>query len=79
MEEDDTDTSNILSRLERHNKVKDDIEKVAANIREIILTVKIYRGSPRQQWRQVNYYHSFGTSFTIRKLFLYGLFADLTI
>ena len=55
-EEDDTDTSNILSRLERHNKVKDDIEKVAANVKEIIVTVKIYRSNPRPQWRQVNHY-----------------------
>ncbi|XP_063691191.1 spectrin alpha chain, non-erythrocytic 1-like [Bolinopsis microptera] len=30
--EDDTDTSNIMSRLERHNRVKGDIEKVADNV-----------------------------------------------
>ena len=52
-EEDDTETSNIMSRLERHNKVKGDIEKVAENVREIILSVTVYRTSVRPQWRQV--------------------------
>ena len=54
-EEDDTDTSNIMSRLERHNKVKGDIEKVAANVREIIVSVKIYRNNSKPLWRQVAY------------------------